>query len=135
MNIPKNNFSFSHVATNDIISTIKQLDTSKATTHKNIPIKIFKQHIDLYTISIKNLFNSMIKDQNFPNNLKRADITPVHKKGETTNMCNYRPVSILPTISKVFEKLLYIQINSYISQYLSNNLYVVLDKVSVLNIA
>ena len=122
MNIQKNNFSFSHVATNDIISTIKQLDTSKATTHKNIPIKIFKQHIDLYTISIKNLFNTMIKDQNFPNNLKRADITPVHKKGETTNMCNYRPVSILPTISKVFEKLLYKQINSYISQYLSNNL-------------
>ena len=37
-------------------------------------------------------------------------------------MCNYRPVSILPTISKVFEKLLYKQINSYISQYLSNNL-------------
>ena len=117
-----NHFSFSHVATNDIISTIKQLDTSKATTHKNIPIKNFKQHIDLYTISIKNLFNTMIEGQTFPNNLKRADITPVHKKGETTNMCNYRPVSILPTISKVFEKLLYKQINSYISQYLSNNL-------------
>ena len=53
MNIQKNNFSFSHFATNDVISTIKQLDTSKATTYKNIPIKNFKQHIDLYTISIK----------------------------------------------------------------------------------
>ena len=40
----------------------------------------------------------MIKDQNLPNNLKRADINPVYKKGDTTNMCNYIPVNILPTI-------------------------------------
>ena len=40
----------------------------------------------------------------FPLDLKHADITPGHKKNETTNKNNYRPVSILPTVSKIFER-------------------------------
>ena len=50
---------------------------------------------------------------------KFADITPVHKKGSRFEKNNYRPVSILPVLSKVFEKCLYKQISSYVNDIFS----------------
>ena len=55
----------------------------------------------------------------FPSSLKLADITPGHKKEERTITNNYRPVSILPSISKIFERNMYDQIYAYIDHYLS----------------
>ena len=51
--------------------------------------------------------------------LKRADLTPVHKADETTNKKNYRNVSLLPVLSKVFEKLMQSQIFAYVENILS----------------
>ena len=51
-----------------------------------------------------------------------ADITPAHKKDETTNKRNYRPVSILPAISKIYERDMYNQINKYMNTHLSSYL-------------
>ena len=51
--------------------------------------------------------------------LKLADITPTDKKGETSNKENYRPVSILPSVSKIFEKNMFEQISNYTQKYLS----------------
>ena len=42
----------------------------------------------------------------FPNNLKIGELTPCHKHDDKTYKSNYRPVSILPTVSKVFERIL-----------------------------
>ena len=67
--------------------------------------------------ALQNLFNDMLKTGNFPENLKLADITPVFKKNNLLHKVNYRPVSILPSISKVFEKLIQKQIN-YLFPYL-----------------
>ena len=55
----------------------------------------------------------------FPNTMKNADVSPVFKKGDRLNIYNYRPVSILPSDSKIFEKLMFSQINNYIDPYLS----------------
>ena len=59
---------------------------------------------------------------NFPGPLKQADITPTHKKVDTTNKENYRPVSILPSVSKIFERNMFDQISGYIDKYLSPHL-------------
>ena len=55
----------------------------------------------------------------FPDNLKFANITPVHKK-EATDKENYRPVSVLPLFSKIFEKVIYDQLNQYLEKYLNS---------------
>ena len=55
----------------------------------------------------------------FPDKLKTADIIPCHKKYDTCNKRNYRPISLLPTISKVFEKCLFNQISNYCQNILS----------------
>ena len=55
----------------------------------------------------------------FPDSLKIANITPAHKKDEPTDKENYRPVSVLPLLSKVFERLLYDQLSEYLEKYLN----------------
>ena len=59
-----------------------------------------------------------IKTYNFPNCLKLVDITPLHKKGRKDNKENYRPVSILPTLSKILERILFEQISVYVDKFL-----------------
>ena len=51
-----------------------------------------------------------------------ADISLAHKKFETTNKANYRPISILPAVSKIFEKIMYDQIEMYMNTHLSDYL-------------
>ena len=55
----------------------------------------------------------------FPDDLKLADVTPVYKKKSKTSKDNYRPVSILSNISKVYERWIYDQIQNYFDQILS----------------
>ena len=54
--------------------------------------------------------------------LKLANITPVHKKDEQADKENYRPVSVLPLLSKIFERLIYDQLKEYLDQYLNSSL-------------
>ena len=63
----------------------------------------------------------MLKTGNIPDNLKVADITPVFKKKNPLHKVNYRPASVLPSISKVFEKQIQKQISGYISNYHSRS--------------
>ena len=67
----------------------------------------------IYSQLLTNIFNDCGKNDNFPDILKYADITPVFKKRDTTDKTNYRPVITLSNFSKVFEKLIYAQINSF----------------------
>ena len=53
--------------------------------------------------------------------LKKADVTPIYKSGDTLNPLNYRPISITPALSKVFERLLANQINDYVKGPLHKN--------------
>ena len=61
----------------------------------------------------------MITTRIFPDSLKIAKIIPIYKKGEPTDLPNYRPMSLLPTMSKIFERIIHIQLQEYFN---SNNL-------------
>ena len=71
---------------------------------------------------ITNIYNNTSIHTSYPFDLKKGEITHVHKKDETTNKENYRPISILPTVSKVFVKILYSQIFAYFNRKLSANI-------------
>ena len=60
-----------------------------------------------------------LKDGKFPDQLKKADFSPVFKKGNHNDNTNYRPVSILPLLSKIYERLIYNQINQMTENVLS----------------
>ena len=69
------------------------------------------------------MYNESNRKSNFPNFLKLADVTPAHKKDERIIKGNYRNVSILPPVSKIYERDIFDQISVYIDKYLSPFLY------------
>ena len=118
----KEKFSFTLSSAKDIESEINKLNTNKPTTFNNIPAKILVENCEICSSFISKIYNDSILNTHFPDALKRADITPIHKKDERTSKENYRPVSILPSISKIFERNMYDQIYNYINKYLSHYL-------------
>ena len=112
-------FSFSQVERHEIMKEINNLKTNKATQSTDIPTKLIKENSDIFGDFIFGNFNNCVSNSIFPNSLKNAIITPVHKKGAKTSKDNYRPVSILSNISKIYERLLFKQISEYFEPILS----------------
>ena len=101
-----NEFNFTTIDKEGIEKQIAMLNARKTTTFKNIPAKILKSNSDICTPYLKGILDSSINNGTFPKNLKLADVLPIFKTKDSTLKNNYRPISILPTISKVFERLI-----------------------------
>ena len=110
----ENSFSFTLLSKEDIIKAIKSLSSNKASPIEDIPIEILKNSTHIYSKKLSNIFNESLINGKLPDTLKRADLTPIFKKGNDNEKENYRPVSMLSTFSKVFEKLLFEQINDHV---------------------
>ena len=115
-----NFFKFQKVSLEQMHTEIGRLNPKKATTFKNIPAKVLKSSSEICSESLQLIFNDCVQNGLFPDLLKLADVTSLHKTEEKTRKKNYRPVSVLPTVSKVFERLLDKQIISYMGPYLSS---------------
>ena len=68
------------------------------------------------------LVNLSLRAAVFPDSLKIAKVLPVYKKGDKNDYGNYRPISLLPAFSKIFERVMYNQINNFVET--NNILYV-----------
>ena len=101
---------------------MRELSSNKATKFGNIPTKILKQSSKSCSDTLQKLFNDALRDGNFQDKLKWADVTPVFKKDDSTKAKNYRPASVLPGVPIFFERLMHNQISSYIDQFLSPNM-------------
>ena len=110
------NFKFELVSTDQVIKFIDEIDCNKSSS-SDIPAKIIKIAKEEIAEPIRNCINSSISTGIFPDKLKIADIVPVFKKEGQTGKTNYRPISRLPLISKIFEKFLYQQ-----TDYFSNKI-------------
>ena len=78
-----------------------------------------KASIDSCSEALTKLFNNTILASTFPNKLKVADVSPIFKKDDPQKFKNYRPVSVLSVVSKVFERLLHKQMSLHVEEYLS----------------
>ena len=112
-------FSFTEVSLCEILLELKVLDANKSFTFESIPPKVLKNSYQSSGIIIQNLFNDSLNQCEFPQELKVADITPIFKKDDPTKAKNYRPISILPVVSKLFEKIMQKQLNTHIDAFLS----------------
>ena len=92
----QNKFSFDPVTLSNVVKEIKDKSSTKYIT----PPKMLKISSEATANILQKLFNESIQTGKFPGSLKLADITPVFKKKDPLNKSNYRPVSVLPIISK-----------------------------------
>ena len=112
-------FPFDLVSSGTIFKEIVSLDTKKATHSNDLPTKIVKANADLFSVFVSNAFNESVISCKFLFVLKLADVTPVHKKKSRLEKSNYRPISLLPNISKIFERCMHRQISEYFETVLS----------------
>ena len=99
-------FSFNHIEPSTVMLYLKKFNPRKATGFDNIPGKILKLAHEPLSIPLAFLINTSISQNVFPDDLKCAEVTPLFKKNDNLNKKNYRPVSILTGISKVFENIM-----------------------------
>ena len=112
-------FSFSNACVVDVKKGIGKLDHRKTNHITDIPVRILKQNSDIFSNYICDFFNECVDKGVSPSILKNSNIKPVFKQGFRGSKDNYRPVSILLIISKIFEKLLSKQIIIYMDKFLS----------------
>ena len=77
---------------------------------------VLKENINILSHHFVLLYNMSITETEFPNDCKVARVNPVHKGGPSDIMDNFRPISVLPILSKIFEKLTLIRMNNFIIQ-------------------
>ena len=119
--IPKNipRFVFKEETTTNIEKIIDSLKEKTATGADEINIKLIKDIKKEISPLLTDLINLGYRTNSFPNCLKSAIIKPIHKKEGKNNISNYRPIAILPALSKVFERAASNQLVEYLEQ---NNL-------------
>ena len=100
-------FELKEVTISDVFKKLQEVNVAKATGHDNIPNKILK--IAAPVISLADLSSLSITTNTFPDDWKVAKVFPLFKSGERNDPNNFRPISVLPTIARVFERLVYEQ--------------------------
>ena len=112
-------FYFSHVDKNTVLKEIKKLNLNKAVQDSDIPVKILKENADFFADYIYLQFNEAVDSSKFADFFKSADILAAFKQGSRNKKENYKPNSILPLISKIFERIICGQLSNYFDNILS----------------
>ena len=98
-----------------VINLLRNTDERKATGLDMIPSKLLKMAASIVAPSLTAIFTNSIMAGIYPTEWKMARVTPVFKKGVKSNLNNYRPISVIPVVSKVFEKNVYDQLYQYLN--------------------
>ena len=112
-------FYFSYLDKNTVLKEMKKLNLKKSVQDSDIPVKILKENADLFAHYIYLQFNEAVDSSKFADIFKSADIAAAFKQGSRNKKKNYRPISILPLISKIFEKIICRQLSSQFDNILS----------------
>ena len=104
---------FDFTSYEETVRVVNNLKIRKVSQKTDIPMRIIKENIDIVSYFLYHNFNNSLSCSTFPTAMKYAEVTPIHKKDDKTDKENYRPISILPNLSKVYERLMYNQIYPY----------------------
>ena len=116
----QNCFNFKPTDQQTVNKIIDKFNVKKATGVDKISVKLLKLGKQSLAPFITDLINSTISTGTFPDRLKEAQVTPIFKKKDPMIKSNYRPVSILPVPSKIFEKVLAKQLSVYFDDIFDN---------------
>ena len=109
-------FKFQKVSSTEIKDVMKKLNRKKAQGYDEIPTSFIKDGANILAEPLASLINRCLENSLFPSAEKCAKITPIYKSEERSLLDNYRPISILPVLSKVFEQVIHRQLYAYLEQ-------------------
>ena len=107
----------------EVLNALSVLDVNKATGPDKIPAKLLKNCAPCISNSLCTIFNKCLQLGKLPAAWKVANIIPIHKNGSPGEVSNYRPISLLPLVSKVLERCVYNHLIEHISSQLHNLQY------------
>ena len=116
VNKDKAKFHFKIIELKDIRDAFAKVKTTKSFGIDNLSSYLMKLALPYIENSLACLFSISIETSQFPDSWKVARITPIFKDGDNTVQSNYRPISVLPVISKLFEKLVFNQLYHYMNE-------------------
>ena len=111
------NLQFSNINSTDVLHIINELKPKNSAGHDLISCKLLKEIRFIISEPLAMVINQTLLTGIFPNKLKIAKVIPLFKKGDKSIIENYRPISILPSISKVFEKIIFNQLYDHFQKH------------------
>ena len=115
-NLP-NSFFLKPLTTHEIFTLLKQIDLKKSVRPEDIPPKFIQMAAAEISPTLTKIFNICIKQNVYPDDLKKSCVIPIFKKGDQTACGNYRPISLISPFAKIFEKCLFNQLNSFVNKF------------------
>lgn len=100
----------------EIIKIIKTLNNTNSAGYDEINTKIIKNCADIIASPLTYILNKSFEQGTFPSRLKISIVKPIYKKGDPTEMGNYRPITLIPVISKIFEKAMSDRMESFLTK-------------------
>lgn len=102
---------------NEVITVIKGLKNKNSSGVDGVSIKVVKSVCEEIAQPLAIMINKSIATGEFPSAMKLASVVPILKKGDPTNMENYRPISILSIFSKIFERIIYNRLVKFLDKF------------------
>jgi len=110
-------------STKEIIETVKSLKSKNSHGYDEIPIKILKVSLPFIILPLIYICNKSLLKGLFPTWLKFSQIIPLWKKGKKSDISNYRPISLLTSFSKIFEKVIFNRLRNHLNNILAHEQY------------
>ena len=98
----------------EIKKILAQIKPKTSSGIDEIPFNVLKSTPDNILFALSHIFNLSLLNGKFIDNFKTAKVIPIHKKGSLSIVSNYRPISLLPTMSKILEKIMFERLTSYL---------------------
>ena len=109
-------FEFKNITHPELKGVLMRTKVCKSSGLDRISNKLLKAAGNTIIDSLVNIFNVSLSTGIFPDKMKHAKVTPIYKSGEKIDCSNYRPISVISAVAKMFEQIVYNQLNYFLNE-------------------
>ena len=115
----KQRVKFQHISLQEVVVQLHKLNPKKSCLVDSLPTRLLKEHFEVFGVELQNLTNSSLSSGVFPDKLKMEEVSSLFKSEDPFIKKNYRPITVLPAVSKVYERIMQDQIISSMEPVIS----------------